>query len=185
MNPPEHLSPQPARANGPAHKHVEEITQLRVLVATLGESASPPWWKTTFLSEAGLRLTGRIFPRSYLSAAVNAVSQVARRDHDERIGKGRRYHLFRLQPPLERSIQTALTEPAMIERLRAVLALGQEGLLEELSKLVGTARVKGREGPALMGPVRALWESGGVGELAAMYRSAFREKTVVHPYYEE
>lgn len=169
----------------PGQVHIDDITQLRVLVATLGESASPPWWKTTFLSEAGLRLTGRIFPRSGLSAAVNAVSQVARREHEQRIGKGRRYHLFRLQPSMERSIQVALTEPIMVERLRGILALGQDGLLQELSSLVGTARLGGREGPTLMGPVGALSGSGGVGELAAMYRSAFREKTVVHPYYEE
>ena len=185
MTPADYSLQPPPGADRLAHKHIEEITRLRVLVAALGESSSPPWWKTTFLSDAGLRLTGRIFPRSYLSAAVNAVWEVARREHDERVGKGRRYHLFRLQPSPERSVQAELMDPAKAERLREVLALEQDGLLEALSALVGTARLRGRGGPTLMGTVRSLSEPGGVSELAAVYRSAFREETVVHPYYEE
>src|SRR5438128_9303831 len=63
---------------------VREILLLRLIVATLGERATPPWWKTQFLTDVGMRSMARIFPRTALSAALNSVSIVAREDHDRR-----------------------------------------------------------------------------------------------------
>ncbi|MDA3951955.1 MAG: BrxE family protein, partial [Spirochaeta sp.] len=63
------------------------LTALRIIVAYLGESASPPWWPTQFLTEAGLDFFRGVFPKTSASAAVHGSIRAAQEIHDERIGK--------------------------------------------------------------------------------------------------
>src|SRR5260370_1713187 len=77
-------------------ENIRNILQLRRIVAALGERTTPPWWRTQFLSEFGVRALTRVFPRTSASAALNSVLIAAREDHDKRIGIGGRHHLFRL-----------------------------------------------------------------------------------------
>jgi hypothetical protein len=94
----------------------QQVALLRAIIAALGERASPPWWRTQFLTEIGLRTVGRIVPRTAVPAAVVSTSIAARAEHDRWIGVGRRFHLFRLPgAPL------ATAPEALAERLLAVV----------------------------------------------------------------
>jgi hypothetical protein len=74
---------------------VSRLAGLRLVTAATGERVLPPWWRTQFLTEAGVRSMRRIFPRTALGSALACVTEAARADHDSRIGIGGRYHLFR------------------------------------------------------------------------------------------
>ena len=72
------------------------LAEVRVLVSYLGEKEQYAWWDTSFLSAVGLKYLKLNFPRSYFLAGVTAISQAAKKLHDDRIGKGAAHHLFRL-----------------------------------------------------------------------------------------
>lgn len=71
---------------------IEVLVILRAVVAALGERTTPPWWRTQFLTDAGLRAVSRIFPRTAVSSAVTSACIAARSEHDRLIGVGKRYH---------------------------------------------------------------------------------------------
>src|SRR5262245_40492838 len=96
-------------ANG-SQGQIREILLLRTIVAMLGERTTPPWWRTQFLTDVGLRALTRVFPRTAASAALNSVLIVARGDHDKRIGVGGRYHLFRLPASMEHAVMLLTSE---------------------------------------------------------------------------
>lgn len=77
-------------------------------VAFLGQAGSSGWWTSSFLSPNGLAVAQYNFPRAAAYAAVNATTAAAKRLHDERIGKRRCVHLFRLALADEVLIQRAI-----------------------------------------------------------------------------
>src|SRR3989304_8423551 len=98
------LEPKTAGSNPVA----EPSATLRVLVGALGELADPPWWRTRYLSETGLRFLERIYPHPAFAAAVGATTIAARAVHDESIGRGSVSHLFRLPQSFERGAESEL-----------------------------------------------------------------------------
>jgi hypothetical protein len=114
---------------------VESLLTLRAVVAGLGERATPPWWRTQFLTDAGLRAIARVFPRTAVAAAIRSASAAARPEHDRLIGVGKRYHLFRLPTEFERSIEDHLAEPARQAALADILKGGTDALLGELKRI--------------------------------------------------
>lgn len=49
--------------------------RLRALVLALGECSRPPWWKTEFMNETGLRFLERLYPRTSFQAAIHAAGK--------------------------------------------------------------------------------------------------------------
>jgi len=88
------------------HKPLLEcIIRLRAVVLALGESVQPPWWRTGFLNETGLRFLERLYPRSAFRAAVHAAGKAACEIHDQAIGRRGVFHLFRLPEALEAEVR--------------------------------------------------------------------------------
>jgi hypothetical protein len=114
-----------------------KVLRLQVLVLALGETSAPAWWRTEYLSGAGLRILERIYSRTAFAAAIHASGAAARTIHDASTGHGRIYHLFRLPIPWEREIRILLlaTHGARLaEELRP--ALGNiDALMESLRAL--------------------------------------------------
>jgi hypothetical protein len=170
---------------GVSAEQVRRILRLRILVATLGERTSPPWWRTQFLKEVGLRAMGRVFPRTAVAAALKSVTIAARAEHDKRIGVGGRYHLFRLPTALEQSLAAVMSEDEFRSQTGAVIAKEQEGLMRELAVMANGRRISPAEGPVRLGSVPRLDEKAGVEELAAHYRSSFETNRRTFPYFED
>ena len=57
---------------------IRPILLLRTVVVALGERTTPPWWRTEFLTDVGLRFMGKVFPRTAASAGLNSVLLAAR-----------------------------------------------------------------------------------------------------------
>lgn len=127
---------------------VESIVRARFLVASLGESASPPWWRTTALSPIGQQFLVRLFPRTATGAGLEMASRGAGIEHDSHIGRLGAYHLFRLPVAEEIAVQDLLRLPraaAILQEL-AALPVGPDRLAA-LSALAGAESVAGAHGP--------------------------------------
>ena len=79
-------------------------------VAFLGQAGSAGWWTSSFLSANGIAIAQYNFPRAPAYAAVNATIAGAKRMHDDRIGRRRCVHLFRLPLVDEMLIQQAIQQ---------------------------------------------------------------------------
>lgn len=162
---------------------VGSLLELRCAVAALGEKHH--WWRSTFLSPTGLSFLQRIYPRTFVAAAVRSAAKAARVEHDARIGRGQVVHLFRLPPALERAIDDALRGwgEATQAKIREMLG-APDGPLSVLAHLAGGRRPNGAEGPMNCGSTSRLGETATTAFLAAQYLDGFEGGTRVYPYFE-
>lgn len=159
---------------------IEQFLLLRATVGFLGEKEQFGWWDTSFLSPVGQKYLLITFPRSALPAGIEAAAQAARRLHDERIGKGRVFHLFRLPHGLEHRLhQAGLRAP--LDSIRKSIESRDAALqvLESLSK----PGEQPPEGPVRLGEAKALEGGAIVGRLAGIYLGAFKSSRQVLPYF--
>lgn len=99
-----------------------QIAELRVLVGFLGEKGQANWWGSEFFSATAIAFLAPIFNRSLFLAQYQGVTAAASKAHDEAIGVGRIYHLFRLPIGLEQASADVLNDTAFVQTLQARLA---------------------------------------------------------------
>jgi len=168
------------------HKEVlQRLLTIRTIIAALGEHPPAPWWRTQFLTDAGLRATARIFPRTAVAAAILSVCEAARRDHDNKVGVGRRYHLFRLPTEWEDGVASTLTRQESQAELKQLLQSGRDELLKKLELLAQGSKRVGKEGPIALGAGARISTSEAIAELAANYLRAFTNNQKCYPYFED
>ena len=158
----------------------ERYALVRMAVAFLGQGGSAGWWTSSFLSPNGLAVAQYNFPRAPDFAAVNATTAAAKRLHDERIGKRRCVHLFRLSLGDEILIQRAIKNNGC-------------GLLNSMPKrredAMNVLEVEGGEvisvepGPVQIGTTTDAFTETGLVELAKHYLAAFRQDIHCLPYF--
>jgi hypothetical protein len=163
----------------------EFLARLRVLVSVLGGAAHAKWWRTEFLTAAGLRFLDRLYPRTSCAAAIRATAVAARELRDLSIGRGGVYHLFRLPEPLEGQLQT-LTGRGFFDQV--LLNLGpfletREALLAQFDDLA-VDLPEAEPGPQRIGSIQDLRRGSLLGRWAGAYLHAFRQEYRVFPYVE-
>jgi hypothetical protein len=156
------------------------FVQLRATVGFLGEKNLYNWWDTNFLSPTGLQFLAINFPRTAISAGVNSVTEAAKRLHDERIGKGGVYHLFRLPTSIEQDIHNHLLREGQDE-VRAYLE-SKDTALTNLERLVSSS-VGAPEGPVQIGTLKNLQTDESIKEVAVHYHDAFKNQKKCFPYF--
>ena len=161
-------------------KRVKQLTELRALVGFLGEKRQFNWWDTDFLSPTGLEFLAINFPRSTFAAGCNSIVEAARRLHDERIGKGGVYHLFRLPASLEETVHQEIMK-LPTEKL-AEDVKNREVALESL-KAVAQDITEGSEGPVLIAGAAELTDPKLLKNLAGQYLAAFIDSKQCFPYF--
>ena len=159
---------------------VKQYIYLRILVGYLGEKSQCNWWDTNFLSPIGLQYLNITFPRSSLVAGVTSVSEGARRFHDDRIGKGGVFHLFRLPLAVEESLHSQLLELDCAEFVSAIQ--DQDQALAQLQKFADST-LDAPEGPVQIGTERQILKKGSITELAKHYFDGFANDKRVLPYF--
>lgn len=162
---------------------IRDILLLRTIVATLGERTTPPWWRTEFLTDVGLRALTRVFPRTAASAALSSVLIAARVEHDRRIGLGGRYHLFRLPGNLEHGAALLMSEKAFTTRTAALVSKGPDDLIHDLATIARGRKESTAEGPIRLGPSAGIADPLGIEGLAAHYRYSFETSHQAFPYF--
>jgi len=112
------------------------IAELRVLVGYLGEKDQANWWTSEFFSASAAAFLAPIFNRSLFLAQYQGATAAAAKAHDEAIGVGRTYHLFRLPIGQEQASADALSDATFVQTMKARLA-SRELALARLAELAG------------------------------------------------
>src|SRR5690606_29001044 len=105
------------------------ITELRVLIVYLGEKGQANWWGSEFFSATATAFLAPIFNRSLFLAQYQGATAAAAKVHDEAIGVGRIYHLFRLPIGLEQASAEALNDPAFVLSLQGRLVSQEQAMM--------------------------------------------------------
>ena len=158
----------------------QRYASVRIAVAFLGQAGSAVWWNSSFLSPNGVAVAQYNFPRAPGFAAVNATTAAAKRLHDERIGKRRCVHLFRLALGDEMLIQRA------VENDGAKLLKSIPQRREDAMKLLaaeGGEVISVEAGPVQIGNTTDAFTEAGLIELTKHYLAAFRQEIQCLPYF--
>lgn len=130
-------------------KVARTIAELRVLVSYLGEKGQAAWWGSEFFSATAAAFLAPIFNRSLFLAQYQGATAAAAKVHDEAIGVGRIYHLFRLPIGLEQAAADEFNDDAFVQTLQGKL-VSRELALARLAELAGTQE-SASPGPVSLG----------------------------------
>jgi hypothetical protein len=175
-----------AKARDAKPNHIPLLAvRLRALVLALGETVRPAWWKTEFMNETGLRFLERLYPRTFVQAAIHAAGKAACDVHDKAVGRVGIYHLFRLPEALESDMNLIPpnADADFIVSFRAALG-HQDRLLDLLDSLSNGEVVKDvATGAKRIGTDKELMNVEGFAIIAGVYRNAFAQGKPSFPYF--
>lgn len=158
----------------------QRYASVRFAVAFLGQAGASAWWSSSFLSANGLAVAQYNFPRAAGFAAMNATTAAAKRLHDERIGKRRCVHLFRLPLGDEVLIQRAI-EYNGCELLKSLPKRREDAM--KILTTEGGEVISVDPGPVQIGTTTDAFTEAGLVELAKHYLAAFRQDVQCLPYF--
>ena len=158
----------------------QRFARVRVAVAFLGQAGSAGWWTSSYLSPTGLAVAQYNFPRAATYAALNGTVAAAKRLHDERIGKRRCVHLFRLPLGDEMVIQRAIQDNGC--QLLDAMPMRREDAMRVLEAESGEV-ISVEPGPVQIGTTTDAFTQAGLVELAKHYLAAFRQDIQCLPYF--
>ena len=160
-----------------------DIVRLRLAAGFLGEKDQSAWWSSDFLGRNAGAFMTPIFSNKTRLAQYHGVTEAACRVHDDHIGVGRAFHLFRLPERLEQRLFDHLlhyAEPADFDQCYASTESAEQ-ILAALA--AGTAQVD--VGPMRVGTTDMFDGSEWVLVLAAHYQAAFKAGIQCYPYFTE
>ena len=152
------------------------LVKLRTCVAFMGEKEQANWWPSSFLSRSGEAFLTPVFPKTAALARVNGASGAAQVSHDEHIGIGDVYHLFRLPENIEHDISQLLAKDASVLEL----ITSEETAQASLQELSGDQSTQGI-GPLLI--EQDVIDQSMMARMAAAYMQGFSAGEQVYPYY--
>lgn len=158
------------------------IAELRILIGYLGEKGQANWWGSEFFSATATAFLAPIFNRSLFLAQYQGATAAAAKAHDEAIGVGRIYHLFRLPIGLEQASADALNDDAFVQTVQARLA-NRELALARLAELAEKAE-SASPGPVSLGEMSQDLKAE-LQRAAGFYWAAFTSGIQTFPYVRE
>jgi hypothetical protein len=162
-------------------KLIHQILALRLAVGLLGEQEQSAWWPSSFLGRHAQTFLTPIFGSKTRMAQYNGVTEAACRVHDERIGVGRVFHLYRLPETIEQWISNPFQEGSLPEDVMRCFNSPEaaESILAGLAKAPAAAK----PGPVRLGGAEMINAPEGIALLAANYRLAFQTGIKCYPYF--
>jgi hypothetical protein len=160
---------------------LENLAALRTLVGYLGEREQCAWWPSAFFAPGSSVFLTPLFPRTQLLAQCTGVTKAAALVHDERIGVGQVYHLFRLPEDSEQGIHTALQDP--VQGTRLMTSIESQGAA--LASLLEFAKAQHDVsiGPVLVGRIGELRSPEMLSVVAFHYHHGFTTGVQTFPYF--
>lgn len=128
---------------------MESICETRILVGFLGEKQQASWWGSSFLSSSSKAFLGPIYPNSIDIAQYSGVCQAASIVHDEHIGIGKHYHLYRLPDAIERGLFKYVQTHKVFDNILHCLKTSDTAT--ERLKELGEEAVEKSDGPVPVG----------------------------------
>ncbi len=159
---------------------LQQIARLRLIVGFLGEKGQHNWWESDFFSTTAAAFLSPVFNKTAKLAQYHGVKEAARRVHDEHIGVGRVFHLFRLPESTEQALFEKIKDSVVMD----ALIEGIESPEVALSTLHDIAVSSGalREGPVQIGTTEDLESTGWISQVAQCYEAAFNSGSRSFPY---
>jgi len=121
-----------------------------------------------------------VFGKTAALAQYHGVKEAARRLHDEHIGIGRVFHLFRLPESIEQAVFDLLQDTAVADALQGDTG-SQEAASAALQAIVGSSGPL-QEGPVQIGSVSDLESTRWLSQAARCYQAAFSSGARSFPY---
>ncbi|GFH62749.1 MAG: hypothetical protein ZNDK_0520 [Candidatus Desulfovibrio kirbyi] len=155
------------------------LIQLRASVSLIGEQSK--WWNSSFCGATAKSFLSPVFPRTFVYAQFRGVTASAATVHDERIGVGNVFHLFRLPEGMEQAIHEILQNGEVPEI--ANILTDKSSALHFIEQFAGDIS-KLPQGPVRVGNLNDMrassaWESGA----ALFYCSGFKQGTETFPFF--
>lgn len=162
----------------------ETLSKIRAVVGYLGEREQYAWWSSSFFSPSSQAFLSPVFSRTRLLTQVNGVTRAASIVHDERIGVGQVYHLFRLPEDIEQGIHHALYNTELGEQI-ITLVSGQESAMTYLRQAAADLTAEASVGPIYIGDIQNLRNALSWSNVIANYIYGFDHSVEVYPYFAE
>lgn len=162
-------------------EELETLACLRTAVGFLGEKDQHGWWASSFFSTSAATFLAPLFPRTQLLSQTAGVTAAATLLHDERIGVGKVFHLFRLPEDLEQALHRIVNDAAVVGRIGALMNT-PDSAMQALME-IGATKVKASAGPAHVGDIHDLRDMATWKTVAAIYADAFNSKRQSFPYF--
>lgn len=157
------------------------VATLRLTVGYLGEREQSGWWQSSFFSEWGEAFLAPVFARTQLVARYTGAVQAATLVHDDRIGVGRVYHLFRLPEAFEQELRQVIARPDFAHEIGVHIADHDHalGLLQSRAAELDTETI----GPVLVGRSQDMVNTEVWRVVAAHYARGFEQSSQIFPYF--
>lgn len=155
------------------------IAELKLLVGYLGEKSQHNWWESNFLGTSSSAFLMHTFPRTTLLSQYHGVNEAALLVHDEFVGVGKNYHLFRLPVSIERNVASAIQELATNEKVMSSLKT-KEAAKQRLEELATNAEAQ--DGPINIGSFDDANLEHLMHTSAGLYLSAFQQGKKCLPF---
>lgn len=160
---------------------VDSVAALRLAVGFLGEQEQAGWWPSAFLGASSKPFLSPVFPKTTVLAQCRGVTHAAARVHDERIGVGSVFHLFRLPEDIEQSVHRLLEQHEPAQRLSSAVK-DKQSALSSLKAIAASQRPTG-SGPVRVGRAVDLTKLDSWRVVAAHYAAGFHASSEVFPFF--
>lgn len=157
-----------------------DFVVMRMLVGYLGEKSQFNWWPTSFIGSSSNLFLSPVFPRTTLLSQYHGILEAARRVHDDRIGVGSVFHLFRLPEAHEHDLHTLINDGGFSLPLESFA--NKDSAMAALQK-IADGETPSNEGPVKLGNAQDIMTSGTIGDIARCYAAAFAQGLASYPYY--
>ncbi len=162
-------------------RRLKEIARLRMIVGYLGEKGQHNWWSSEFISATAPAFLDPVFGKTAALAQYHGVKEAARRVHDEHIGVGRVFHLFRLPESIEQAVFEMLQDMAVMDALRR--DTGSHDAASAALHAIADSNGSVQEGPIQIGTLSDLDGISWLSDLARCYQLAFGAEVRSYPYF--
>lgn len=169
--------------NGAKQTSNFSLLELRIVVGYLGEEAQFGWWNSSFFSATSESFLSPVFPRTRFLSQAEGVRAAACKLHDERIGVGKVFHLFRLPEELEQSFHHLLHSQDISRELGQHIESREIAIEFLRSNFDGES--KGAIGPVSVGDVSQASSKTTVNAIGHQYLQGFTTDTPVFPFLKE
>lgn len=159
---------------------IKTIIHLRAAVGLLGEQSAKPLWASAFFSASSRPFLSPLFPRTITLGQLRGVTAAAAHVHDERIGVGDVYHLFRLPEEIEQAAHQLMLTPQASATLGGSVTDPASALAALTS--FAAARTVDTPGPARIASVEQIDEQITWQAVAGHYAFGFRNGSEVYPF---
>jgi hypothetical protein len=157
------------------------ICETRILIGYLGEKKQANWWDTSFLSDVSQAFLKPVFPKSTFTAQYTGVCRAASIIHDEHIGIGKHYHLYRLPDSIEKSLfNVALQDREWASDIKEHIN-NKDTAIDRLLSIAGEP-IELSEGPVVVGDFTDKDLDELIRNASSYYVSAFKKGAKTFPY---